>query len=104
MHLNSNFKDDFPELTSYVVSHLQNRAAIGLAKYGISMERQDLTPVQWCVHLEQEIMDSIVYSEKLKMIAPDIEHFKTMQSIFIEHLFLLLKIKNEYISREHRDS
>ncbi len=48
-----------------VAKKLLSRADIGLNKYGITMERGDLTTAQWLVHLQEELMDGAVYIEKL---------------------------------------
>lgn len=42
---------------------LQTRAAMGLQKYGVTTERQDLTPHDWLKHLQEELMDACVYIE-----------------------------------------
>ncbi len=40
------------------------RAAHGKQKYGVTMERTDLKPLDWMRHLQEELMDALVYSEK----------------------------------------
>ena len=42
------------------------RAKIGKAKYGTTMERTDLSFVEWLIHLQEELMDATIYLEKLK--------------------------------------
>jgi hypothetical protein len=49
-----------------VVDHLQRRSEEGLIKYGVTLERDDLNFAQWLVHLQQEMMDAVLYIEKLK--------------------------------------
>jgi hypothetical protein len=44
---------------------LAQRAAVGLAKYGTTMERTDLTRLDWLHHAQQEAMDLAVYLERL---------------------------------------
>jgi hypothetical protein len=44
---------------------LLSRAAAGLAKYGTTMERDDLTNAEWLQHLQEELLDAAVYIEKL---------------------------------------
>jgi hypothetical protein len=48
-----------------VAKKLLSRADTGLTKYGVTMERRDLTTAQWLVHLQEELMDGAVYIEKL---------------------------------------
>ena len=37
----------------------------GKKKYGVTMERKDLTELQWLRHAQEEAMDLAVYLEKL---------------------------------------
>jgi hypothetical protein len=54
-------------VTSVVQSFLQ-RAEFGLKKYGKTMDRDDLTMLQWIQHAQEEHMDAILYLEKLKQL------------------------------------
>jgi len=49
-----------------VVAQLRTRAEEGKKKYGTTMERDDLTFEQWIQHLQEELMDAVVYIEKIK--------------------------------------
>ena len=49
-----------------VIDQLRTRAEKGKEKYGTTMERDDLTLIQWLQHLQEELMDAAVYVEKLK--------------------------------------
>ena len=42
------------------------RAKKGKEKYGTTMERNDLSFVEWLIHLQEELMDATIYLEKLK--------------------------------------
>ena len=53
-------------ITEAVVAQLRTRAEKGKLKYGTTMERDDLTLMQWLQHLQEELMDAAVYVEKLK--------------------------------------
>jgi hypothetical protein len=53
-------------ITEAVVAQLRTRAEAGKRKYGTTMERDDLTLMQWLQHLQEELMDAAVYVEKLK--------------------------------------
>jgi hypothetical protein len=53
-------------ITEAVVAQLRTRAEKGKSKYGTTMERDDLSPLQWLQHLQEELMDAAVYVEKLK--------------------------------------
>ena len=41
------------------------RSEVGRKKYGVTMEREDLTELQWLIHAQEEAMDLAVYLEKL---------------------------------------
>jgi hypothetical protein len=42
---------------------LEERSAVGIAKYGTTTARDDLTLREWLVHLQEELMDAAVYIE-----------------------------------------
>ena len=51
-----------------VIDQFRTRAEQGEAKYGTTMDRNALTPMQWIQHLQEELMDAVVYLEKIKRI------------------------------------
>ena len=53
------------KIEEQVINKLRSRAAAGKAKYGVTMERTDLTNAEWLQHLQEELMDAAVYVEKL---------------------------------------
>ena len=48
-----------------VAEKLKQRAATGLAKYGVTMERRDLDFQEWAQHMQEELLDAAVYLERL---------------------------------------
>lgn len=48
-----------------VIEKIQYRADFGLNKYGVSMERTDLTKLEWLQHAQDEAMDAAIYLQKL---------------------------------------
>ena len=44
---------------------IQQRAKFGLQKYGVTLERTDLTELQWLIHAQEEAMDLANYLEVL---------------------------------------
>lgn len=52
-----------------VCNLIQERAAVGKAKYGTTMERTDLSKKEWLQHAQEEALDFAVYLEKLKQEA-----------------------------------
>jgi tRNA A37 threonylcarbamoyladenosine biosynthesis protein TsaE len=49
-----------------VIDAFKKRSERGLEKYGTTLERNDLTHVEWLQHLQEELMDATLYIEKLK--------------------------------------
>jgi hypothetical protein len=54
------------KIVESVIDQFRTRAEKGKEKYGTTMERDDLTLMQWLQHLQEELMDAAVYVEKLK--------------------------------------
>tara|TARA_R110000764_G_scaffold29252_1_gene68702 strand:- start:55 stop:276 length:222 start_codon:yes stop_codon:yes gene_type:complete len=51
-----------------VCTKITQRAELGKKKYGITMDRTDLTELQWLVHAQEEAMDLAIYLEKIIQI------------------------------------
>ena len=49
-----------------VIQQFKQRSKVGKVKYGITLDRTDLTRLEWLNHAQQEAMDMILYLEKLK--------------------------------------
>lgn len=48
-----------------VITKIRLRRLAGLTKYGVGVERTDLTRLQWLVHAQEEAMDLAVYLQRL---------------------------------------
>lgn len=44
---------------------LAYRSRIGIAKYGTTMARTDLSRLDWLIHAQEELLDGAVYLERL---------------------------------------
>tara|TARA_R100000030_G_scaffold81381_2_gene64122 strand:+ start:54 stop:278 length:225 start_codon:yes stop_codon:yes gene_type:complete len=62
--LPKNIGDKMSKIEDEVCAKIMMRAEIGKRKYGVTMERDDLTLVEWMRHLSEELMDALVYIEK----------------------------------------
>lgn len=51
-----------------VRSKLAQRSEAGRIKYGTTMERTDLSRLDWLRHTQEELLDAAVYLEKLIQI------------------------------------
>ena len=52
-----------------VVAKFQQRSEFGIKKYGVTLDRTDLGLKDWIQHMQEELMDAILYLEKLKRTA-----------------------------------
>ncbi len=44
---------------------IQQRAEVGLKKYGTNMEREDFSDLDWMNYLQEELMDGAVYLQRM---------------------------------------
>ena len=51
-----------------IIDQFVKRASFGKTKYGVDLDREDLSVLEWIEHAKQEHMDAILYLEKLKKI------------------------------------
>ena len=49
-----------------VIRKFQERSELGQKKYGTTLDRTDLKPLDWIQHAQEELMDAILYLERLK--------------------------------------
>jgi hypothetical protein len=53
-------------VVSSIINKFQQRSEVGKKKYGTDLDRKDLTTLEWINHAQEELMDGILYLEKLK--------------------------------------
>jgi len=53
-------------IVNSVISAFIGRSNVGLQKYGTTLDRDDLSILDWIQHAQEEHMDAILYLEKLK--------------------------------------
>ena len=53
-------------IVNNVISAFIGRSNVGLQKYGTTLDRDDLSVLDWIQHAQEEHMDAILYLEKLK--------------------------------------
>jgi hypothetical protein len=49
-----------------VIEQFKERSKVGINKYNTTLDRTDLTRLEWLQHAQEEAMDLILYLEKLK--------------------------------------
>jgi hypothetical protein len=70
------------QITEQLIQQLRERDAKGLAKYGTTLDRTDLSPQQWLQHLIEELLDGAGYALKLKAILDTTTNEALMKAIF----------------------
>ena len=48
-----------------VLNKYKQRSEVGIDKYGVTLDREDLTRLEWLKHAQEEAMDLSLYLEKL---------------------------------------
>jgi uncharacterized protein (DUF2252 family) len=49
-----------------VLKRFNARSLSGIEKYNTTLERNDLNSLEWLQHLQDELMDAVLYLERLK--------------------------------------
>ena len=65
-YFKSSFEDIKDTIVHSVIQQFEKRSNIGIEKYGVTMDRDDLSVLEWLQHLQEELMDATLYIEKLK--------------------------------------
>ena len=58
------FSEDI--IVQKVVKKMLERSQVGIEKYGTTLERDDLKLLDWIEHAQEELMDGILYLERIK--------------------------------------
>jgi hypothetical protein len=56
----------YDSVVSAIILAFQKRAEFGEKKYGTNLDRTDLSFLDWVQHAQEELMDGILYLEKMK--------------------------------------
>lgn len=62
----NNFTKD--SIVNSIIHKFINRSNLGIQKYGTTLDRNDLSTNDWIQHVQEELMDAILYLEKLKKV------------------------------------
>ena len=49
-----------------VIESFKERSTSVIKKYNTTLDRTDLSPLDWLTHLQEELMDATLYVERLK--------------------------------------
>ena len=61
--------DECDSIVQSVLQKFIDRAKMGKKKYNTDLDRTDLKTKEWIEHAQEELMDGILYLEKLKSIS-----------------------------------
>ena len=48
-----------------VIEQFKQRSEIGINKYGVTLDREDLDTLEWMIHFREELMDGLLYLERV---------------------------------------
>jgi hypothetical protein len=63
--------EQLDSVVTSVIEAFKSRASFGQKKYGTNLDRTDLSFLQWIQHSQEELMDAILYLEKIKKVASE---------------------------------
>jgi hypothetical protein len=67
-----NYTDFIPDsVVDAILNKFVDRAEMGFKKYNNTLDRKDLSKVEWINHAQEELMDGILYLERLKQEIDD---------------------------------
>jgi hypothetical protein len=58
--------DNLDSIVTSIIDQFKARSLKGKTKYGVDLDRTDLSLLEWIEHAKQEHMDAILYLEKIK--------------------------------------
>ena len=66
MKWESNFSHGQDSVVDSVIESFKGRSISGIKKYNTTLDRNDLSLLDWLTHLQEELMDATLYVERLK--------------------------------------
>ena len=74
--------------TETLCAMIRERAAMGLKKYGVTVDRKDLTADQWLQHSIEEKIDDLQYMmrlrEEIRNLERELAEWKRCEAMFNE--------------------
>lgn len=68
------------KITRNLIAELTQRDAHGRKKYGVTLDRTDLSLSQWLQHAKEELLDGAGYIEKMLVMLAQAQHMHGMAS------------------------
>ena len=63
---------DTSKIEKNVCEKIAERARVGKKKYGVTMDREDVSVLGWLKHAQEEAMDLSVYLEKIIQLSTEV--------------------------------
>ena len=64
-----------------VIEQFAKRSNVGVEKYGTTLDRTYLTMLDWIQHAQEELMDGILYLEKIKKTMLETQKIRASQTM-----------------------
>jgi hypothetical protein len=48
-----------------VINQFKQRSELGIKKYGVTLDRTDLSTLEWMIHFREELQDGLLYLERI---------------------------------------
>ena len=62
----TNMEKHTDSIVEAVIAKFKQRSEVGINKYGKTLDRTDLNYKDWLNHIQEELMDAILYCERLR--------------------------------------
>ncbi len=62
----TNMEKHTDSIVESVIAKFKQRSEVGINKYGKTLDRTDLNYKDWLNHIQEELMDAILYCERLR--------------------------------------
>ena len=70
-----------------VVDKFVGRSNVGFAKYGKTMRDDKSNLAVWANHLQEELMDAVLYMQRLKEELEDLQNAKAINEMKVEYSY-----------------
>ena len=62
----TNTEKPIDSIVESVISKFKQRSEVGIKKYNKTLDRTDLNYKDWLNHIQEELMDAVLYCERLR--------------------------------------
>ena len=62
----TNMEKTIDSIVESVIAKFQQRSEVGIKKYNKTLDRTDLNYKDWLNHIQEELMDAVLYCERLR--------------------------------------